>query len=310
MLLHIRHSTVYRYQPEVDLSHHVAHLTPRSTATQTVRQASLAIAPEPDWMQAQTDAYGNLRSLFAIQNRHPVLQIAASSLIETRASMRPALDPRQTPAWEDVREHFRYRSGARWDPSAEFCFASPHVRPHPEFSEFSRSVFTPRRPLLDAGIALMRRIHHELRYASHSTDIQTPAHEALRQRQGVCQDFAHILLACLRMQGLAARYVSGYLLTQPPEGQPRLIGSDASHAWVALYIPARDDTGLAPGGCWVDLDPTNDRWGEDSPGEDYVQLATGRDFADVSPLRGVLRGGASHTLEVSVTVEPVASLKA
>lgn len=307
MLLRISHSTTYHYQPDVDLSHHVAHLKPHTTATQSVKSTSLVITPEPDWIQEQSDVYGNLRSVFAIQSRHPVLQIDAGSVIDTSASALPLIIPEKTPPWEEVREHFRYRSGARWDRETEFCFPSAHVMPHPDFAQFSRSAFTPRRPILEAGIALMQRIHQELQYASQSTDIQTPAHEALQLRRGVCQDFAHILLACLRMQGLAARYVSGYLLTQAPEGQPRLIGSDASHAWVSLYVPQRDAAGLAPGGCWVDLDPTNDRWGLESPGEDYVQLAMGRDFADVSPVRGVLRGGASHTLDVQVTVEPVAA---
>jgi len=127
----------------------------------------------------------------------------------------------------------------------------------------------------------------------------------LQQRQGVCQDFAHILLGCLRTQGLAARYVSGYLLTEPPEGQPRLIGSDASHAWVSVYVPEVQDDTLCTHGQWFDLDPTNNRWGLNSPGVDYVTLALGRDFGDVSPVRGVIHGGASHTLEVGVTVMPV-----
>lgn len=151
-------------------------------------------------------------------------------------------------------------------------------------------------------MALMRRIHEEFTYASQSTDIHTPALQALQDRRGVCQDFAHILIACLRSQGLAARYVSGYLLTHPPEGQDKLIGSDASHAWASVYIP---DLANSPSGGWLDLDPTNNRLGWASPGEDYVQLAVGRDFADVSPLRGVLLGAGSHTLEVGVTVQAV-----
>jgi transglutaminase-like putative cysteine protease len=138
-------------------------------------------------------------------------------------------------------------------------------------------------------------------YESQSTEVNTPALVALTQRKGVCQDFAHILIACLRSLGLAARYVSGYLLTLPAPGTVKLKGSDASHAWGAVYVPD-----LPPGQRWVDLDPTNDRAGWLSPGEDYVTLAIGRDFSDVSPLRGVIHGGASHTLKVGVTVEPVA----
>ena len=146
-------------------------------------------------------------------------------------------------------------------------------------------------------MSLMERIHSDFTYESQSTQINTPALQALEQRKGVCQDFAHIMLACLRSMGLPARYVSGYLLTQPPPGQVKLVGSDASHAWVSVYVGD-----LPEGQRWVDLDPTNNRWGWYAPGVDYVTVATGRDFGDVSPLRGVIHGGASHTLRVGVTV--------
>jgi transglutaminase-like putative cysteine protease len=170
---------------------------------------------------------------------------------------------------------------------------------------YARPSFTPGTPLLLGARDLMRRIHRDFTYASQSTEINTPALEALAQRRGVCQDFAHIMLACLRAQGVAARYVSGYLLTQPAEGQPRLVGSDASHAWVSVYLPdLPDGEGYTR---WWDFDPTNDRDGCGTPGEDYVTLAVGRDFADVSPLRGVIRGGTNHTLTVGVTVEPFAA---
>ena len=204
-----------------------------------------------------------------------------------------------TPAWEKVRNHFEYHAGAAWDAATEFSFASPHVKPHDDFVHYARASFSPHRPLLEASVDLMQRMHRDFEYASQSTDIHTPALDALHQRRGVCQDFAHILLSCLRSLGLAARYVSGYLLTEPPEGQPSLVGSDASHAWVSLYVPGSKGDGL-----WFDLDPTNNRWGLSSPGEDYVCLAWGRDFSDVSPVRGVIHGGESHTLEVAVTVTP------
>lgn len=305
MRLRVTHDTRYLYAPMVDIAQHVAHLKPRNTSAQQVHEASLTISPAPDWEQEQQDVFGNLRSYFSIGQRHELLEIRASSVIDTLPP--PALLPAESPAWEAVRDHFRYRSGAAWDDATEFAFASPHVRPRAEFAEFARSVFTPRRPLLEASVELMRKIHTELRYSSHSTDIHTPAHEALARREGVCQDFAHIFLACARQMGLAARYVSGYLLTEPPEGQEKLVGSDASHAWVSVYLPQQIDSGLAAGGRWVDLDPTNDRWGAGAPGEDYVTLAWGRDYSDVSPVRGVIRGGASHQLEVGVTVEAVAT---
>jgi transglutaminase-like putative cysteine protease len=153
--------------------------------------------------------------------------------------------------------------------------------------------------VLEAANELMERIHADFEYETEATEVNTPALEALAIRKGVCQDFAHIMLASLRSLGLPARYVSGYLLTQPPPGQARLVGSDASHAWVSLYLPGEG----AAAGSWADLDPTNNR----PPGEDYVTVATGRDYSDVSPVRGVLHGGANHTLNVAVSVTPVES---
>jgi transglutaminase-like putative cysteine protease len=150
--------------------------------------------------------------------------------------------------------------------------------------------------LIEAARDLMARIHDDFTYETFSTEVNTPALEALERRTGVCQDFAHIMIGCLRAMGLPARYVSGYLLTQPPPGQPRLIGSDASHAWVAVYLP--DLPGAQDGNGWYDLDPTNNRSGWGSPGEDYVTLALGRDYSDISPMRGVIHGGARHTLTV------------
>lgn len=305
MLLEITHNTTYHYSPSVDIAQHIAHLKLRTLATQQVYRSSLLVSPEPDWKNEYQDVFGNLRSFFSIQSRHDELLISANTLVETGPMAATDIAPEKTAAWEDVREHFRYYTSARWDAATEYTFASPYVVRHPEFDEFIHPVFTARRPLLEAAIDLMARIHHEVSYVSQSTDVNTPAHEALASRQGVCQDFAHIFLSCARTLGLAARYVSGYLLTAPPEGQPRLIGSDASHAWVSLYIPEFSENGLSLGGQWFDLDPTNHRWGLGSPGEDYVTLAIGRDYSDVSPVRGVIRGGAHHVLDVAVTVAPV-----
>jgi len=203
--------------------------------------------------------------------------------------------------WEEARERMRYHRGAAYDPAAEFLFASPYVPRHAEFVEYALPSFAPGRPLVEAARHLMARIHSDFAYETQATDASTPALEALQLRKGVCQDFAHVMLACLRSLGLPARYVSGYLLTQPPPGQPRLVGADASHAWVSVYLPGKSgDGGNSPGG-WADFDPTNGR----QPGEDYVTLAIGRDYSDVSPMRGVLHGGARHTLRVGVTVQPV-----
>jgi transglutaminase-like putative cysteine protease len=169
-------------------------------------------------------------------------------------------------------------------------------------ADYARPSFIAGRALDGAAIDLMQRMHRDFAYEAQSTDIYTPVAQVLAQRRGVCQDFAHLLLSCLRSLGLPARYVSGYMLSEPPPGQARLQGADASHAWVALYVPPL----LAGGqGHWLELDPTNCRHGWGTPGPDYVRLAVGRDFADVSPLRGVLQGGEAHSLQVQVTVEPV-----
>lgn len=291
MLLRILHHTQYRYAAPVLLAQHLAHLRPLDQPGQRVVLHHLLLQPNPAQRSASHDTFGNPREFFALQTPHDVLDVTADSLVATS----PALAwPTASPAWESVRDSFVYRIGAVFDAASEFTFASPYV-PHADaFANFARSAFAPGWPLLQACYALMDKIHTQLRYDSSSTEVNTPALQALQQRKGVCQDFAHIMLGCLRSLGLPARYVSGYLLTQPPPGQPRLVGADASHAWVAVYCA----------GQWYDFDPTNNRCGVGTPGEDYITLATGRDFGDVSPLRGVIHGGGAHTLHVGVTVAP------
>ena len=305
MRLSITHETRYRYSPSVQTAQHVAHLQPADTPCQKVIHHWMQVEPSTP-VQHNIDAFCNHRAYWALTHPHEGLMVRAYSEVET--SVLTASDtPRASitspgQSWESVREHFRYRGGHAGDVHSGFVFGSHHAPVHEAFLAYAQSSFSPGRPLIQAAHELTARMHRDFRYESQSTDINTPALEALQAKRGVCQDFAHILLACLRSLGLPARYVSGYLLTQPPPGQARLVGSDASHAWAAVYLPE-----LANHACqgWLDLDPTNNRTGLASPGEDYVQLAVGRDFADVSPLRGVLQGGASHTLEVAVTVAPL-----
>lgn len=301
MKLRVLHRTTYRYQSAVDMAQHMLHLSPRATALQRVLSHRIAIEPEPATMHQSTDAFGNQRRFFAQQAPHDTLSVLADSTVMT-AAPRPL--PEDAPwhgmTWERVREHFRYRVNAPYEAAAEFLFASPLVERDEAFVQWARPAFAAGAPVLQAARALMERIHGELQYDSASTEVSTPPLEALAQGRGVCQDFAHIMIGCLRSLGLPARYVSGYLLTQPPPGQPRLIGADASHAWAAVCVP-REDGG---DGEWFDFDPTNNRCGWGSPGEDYVTLAIGRDFSDVSPMRGVIQGGAQHTLDVAVTVAP------
>lgn len=298
MRLQITHETVYNYTPAVETAQHMAYLTPLHTANQTLLGHNLQVSPKPAQINTTRDVFGNTRSFFSLQVPHTRLQVIATSQVSTQAVRLPTSDI----TWEAVREHFRYRAGAPFDAANEFVFVSPMVPRDAEFLAYARPSFTAGAGLMAASVDLMHRIYRDFSYESQSTQVNTPALEALAQRKGVCQDFAHILIACLRSMGLPARYVSGYLLTMPAPGTVKLRGSDASHAWAAVYL-----ADLPEGERWLDLDPTNDRAGWPSPGEDYVTLATGRDFSDVSPMRGVIHGGARHTLKVGVTVEPIAT---
>jgi transglutaminase-like putative cysteine protease len=297
--MRITHETRYRYATVVDTAQHVAHLQPPHTACQTLHHYALTIEPEGAQVHVNIDAFGNHRTYFSLASLHSNLSVKAQSVVTTR----PLPEASSSMSWEDVRNFFGYKAGAPGNSAAGFVFGSHHAPVGEVFLQYARTSFTPARPLAIAARDLMQRIYTECTYESYSTDISTPAAQALEQKRGVCQDFAHIMIACLRSVGVAARYVSGYLLTHPAEGQERLIGADASHAWVSVYLPDVALQDHASGG-WLDLDPTNNQSGWASPGTDYVRLAIGRDFADVSPLRGVLLGGATHTLEVGVTVEP------
>ena len=295
MKLRVVHETRYDYEPPVESARHIVHLRPRETPWQRLLHHELVIAPVVAQQSERRDVWGNTRMSFDLHTTHRELRVVADSVVLTGAPP-PASGG---PAWEQVSEGFRFRAGGQWHPAAEFVFPSEYVPRHEDFLGYARDCFKPGAPMLDVAMALMRRIHRDFTYASASTTVDTPAVEALARRRGVCQDFAHVMIACLRARSLAARYVSGYLLTAVPGGAPRLVGSDASHAWVSVWSP--DEDGAAGTGQWHDFDPTNDR----QPGEDYVTLAWGRDFGDVSPMRGLLQGGGDHLLEVGVTVDAV-----
>jgi len=294
MLLHVVHETAYDYVPPVRTAQHMAHLKPMDHGRQRLLSHRLEVEPTPTPPIESLDVYGNTRTFFSLEFAHDALRVRSESLVRTGAPEPAAAGL----PWEQAAERMRYQRDAHYDPATEFAFASPYVPRDQAFAGYARPSFAEGRPLGEAALDLMHRIHRDFEYATTVTDVNTPALEALRLRKGVCQDLAHVMLGCLRSLGLPARYVSGYLLTEPPPGQPRLVGSDASHAWVAVYLPAADD---APG-TWVDLDPTNDR----GAGEDYVTLAIGRDYSDLSPMRGVIHGGAHHSLHVAVTVTPAA----
>jgi transglutaminase-like putative cysteine protease len=296
--LRVRHETRYVYGALVELAHHMAHLRPRDTAWQDIRDFRLLISPEPEGgaagVQESLDSWGNWRAVFSHDRVHAKLVVSASFVAELRPP--GSWTAAHSPAWESARDRLRYRIGSPagqapgLDPAAEFVLASAFAPMTPALADYARSEFTPGRPLLDAADALMRRIHRDFEYKPLSTSVATRAPEALARRQGVCQDFAHVMIGALRSVGLAARYVSGYLLTQPPPGQERLVGADASHAWVAVWCPVHG---------WVAFDPTN----AICAGLDHVTVAWGRDYTDVAPLRGVIRGGGVAVPQVAVTVE-------
>ena len=302
MILDIWHETVYDYELPVDITQHLAYLKPHQQVGQNVLSTLLKVIPEPGYCQDSIDTFGNIKTYFSIETRHLKLKAIAKSRVQTQLIEPTLIDLSQGPSWEEVRQHHRYAGHQVIDSSADFLFSSPMILFDSTFSEFAKDCFTPGQSVLKATHALMQKIFQQMEYKSASTDVNTLAIDSLKNGMGVCQDFSHIMITCLRMLGLPAQYVSGYMLTQPPPGKPRLIGSDASHAWVALYVPAI--AGFAASG-WYHFDPTNDRFGLHAPGSEYVILSKGRDYSDVSPIRGVIHGGGQHTLAVAVTVLPV-----
>jgi transglutaminase-like putative cysteine protease len=257
---------------------------------QQVLTHDLTIDPLPARRQVQRDVFGNLRTCFTIDAPHDEFVVDAHS----RVLLTPGTGPLawgQSPPWEQVAESMRYVSGRRFEPTSEFVFASPLVPLLPQARNYASELFAPGRPWLDLVLDLMHAVHSDLQYVPGVTDVHTPLAAVFAERRGVCQDYAHLLIGVMRARGLPARYVSGYLLTRPAPGRPRLLGADASHAWVQAWCPAQG---------WVDLDPTNDL----VPHLSHVRLAVGRDYSDVPPLRGVIRGGGEHSLEVAVSVIP------
>jgi transglutaminase-like putative cysteine protease len=291
--LRVRHLTRYDYDAPVELAHHLAHLRPRATAAQAVSNWQLEVTPEPDEasvaQDGSIDVFGNWRHCFSHARVHDRLEVLSS--FDAALAPPHQVDTPASPSWEQVAAQLRYRAGSTMPEACEFALGSPHAPRSALFVRFAGDLFAPNRPLLDAIDALMRRVHEQFEYRMQSTDVATHALQALQLRRGVCQDFAHVMIAVCRSMGLAARYVSGYLSTRPPAGQPRLVGSDASHAWVSVWCPVHG---------WIDFDPTNNI----RPALEHVTLAWGRDYGDVAPLRGVIRGGTAARPQVQVTVEP------
>ena len=289
-LLSVVHDTCYDYDTPVEVAHHSARLRPRDTATQQVLDWMLDIDPAPEGQVHESlDVFGNWRHGFSHALVHDSLSV--SSRFKARILAPAPLQVHRSPGWQQVVRALDYRAGVQQPGAVEFRFGSRFAPVHPDLAAFAAEHFGADQSLLTCALALMRAIHAGMTYKPLSTDVATDALEALASGQGVCQDFAHVMIGAMRSLGLAARYVSGYLLTHPPAGQPRLIGADASHAWVEVWCPIHG---------WVALDPTNDL----VTGQDHVTLAWGRDYGDVAPLRGVIRGGGAAPPVVAVTVSP------
>lgn len=298
-LLEVEHLTHYRYAGPVDVAHHLGYLRPLDDERQRVTWFEMSVAPEPLQQHSEPDHLGNRRACFTVTVPHRELTVRTTSRVRVQAE--PPLDAAASQPWQAVRERLRYVAGAPYEAASEFVFASPYVPSLPALRDLALPSFAAGTPVAQAAIHLMERIHTGFAYRSASTEVDTPLTEVLATRQGVCQDFAHLMIGALRSLGLAARYVSGYLLTAMPGNGAQaapMLGADASHAWVAVWCPMADGTPAR----WLELDPTNNLL----PSTAHVRLAVGRDYGDVTPLRGVIRGGGAHQLEVQVRTRQLA----
>ena len=291
MRYRVTHETVYEYEELVSIAHNELRLEPRETERQERLGTALRIEPMPRATTTERDYFGNPAHFFTVEDPHHRMVLVAQSELEIRA---PAEGQPETPAWNELRESLRGELAATGLAAFEMCFPSPLVPLAREFADYGAPFFATGRPILDGVLDLTHRIHTDFAYRPGATSVTTPVRDVLAAREGVCQDFAHLELACLRSLGLPARYVSGYLHTQPAEGRERLVGADASHAWISVYC--------GPAG-WIDVDPTNDLVVRDQ----HLTLAWGRDYGDVSPIKGVILGGGGHTVEVGVDVALIAS---
>lgn len=294
---HVRHETAYDYTAPVTLSSHIAHLEARTSAWQSVVRHRLEIVPVPEQVAPGVDPFGNPIARISIATPHRRLAVVGETEVAVAARPWSATNFGEYWDWQRTVAGLSYRGGLPL-PATRFRFESPHVRIKQELAALADPFLRAEDNLAAASLALTRHIHAAFTYEPSSTEIGTSVVDVLRERRGVCQDFAHLMIAALRSHGLAARYVSGYLLTEVAPGSARLVGVDASHAWVAVYCPSGGGSGD-----WLEFDPTNGGLAD----RRYITLGWGRDFSDVSPLRGVILGGGEHDLSVAVTVTPIAA---
>ena len=289
MIYDVSHRTTFSYASNVTISQHFLHLKPRDTSQQSVGQHALIINPAPTVNRPGRDYFGNPTNYLTVEEPHDRLTIVSNSRVSVSEREIPPLS--DSPPWEELAGLVMAAATPEARDAVQYVFDSPFTRSRLAL-EYATPSFPPGRPVLEACVDLMSRIFRDFSYVSGVTDVTTPVDRVMSERRGVCQDFAHLQIACLRAMGVPARYVSGYLRTHPPEGQARRIGADASHAWLGMWAPTHG---------WVDLDPTNDLL----PGDEHITIAYGRDYGDVSPINGIVLGGGAQEIAVAVDVAPV-----
>ena len=290
VLYEVSHRTTYRYSVPVSFSQHLIHLSPRLCPHQTCHRTALIVLPTPTHHAQENDYFGNPTSYITLQHQHRELILHAKSVIEVMP--RASLDPRLSAPWDEVYPRLFHDTSNEGLEALQYVFETAKTRVNQAIRGYALACFPHGRPLLEGVMELTARIYHEFRYDPTATTVSTPVEEVFEARRGVCQDFAHLQLACLRALRLPARYVSGYLLTRAPEGKEKLIGADASHAWLSVWCPGHG---------WVDVDPTNNLL----VSVEHVTVAWGRDYGDVSPVSGAIFGGGAHTVQVAVDVLPL-----
>jgi transglutaminase-like putative cysteine protease len=290
LLYEITHTSTYEYAGSVSVSHHLLRLTPRHYSKQSCRSHELTVDPTAATISLHSDYFGNPTHFISVERPHQKLVITSRSRVAVSPAFVP--EPSETPAWETVRARCRDDHSGRSLEAHEFTYASPLVPIDGAFADYGAASFSKDRPVLEAVADLTRRIHEDFTFDASATTVTTPVSDVFEQRRGVCQDFAQLEIACLRSLGLPARYVSGYLETDPAPGQEKLRGVDASHAWVSFFCP-----GIG----WIDVDPTNNCF----PSLRHITIGWGREYADVAPVRGALVGGGQNQ-NVSVAVDVIA----
>lgn len=291
MQYQVTHTTKYTYPQPVSLCHNIARLLVRNSDGQVCTNTSIAINPEPDILQEYDDYFGNRVIYFAIQKEHRELMVTIQSTVEKQLQQNQVLDFYKDISWESARQMLLEPGDANFE-ARQFVYETSYTKSSDEILQYTLPSFAPGRSVFEAVKDIMHRIYKDFEFDPGFTTLATPLSQVMAARKGVCQDFAHLAIACLRAMGLPARYVSGYIETLPPEGKEKLVGVDASHAWFSVFIP---NTG------WVDFDPTNNIL----PGLQHITIGWGRDYADITPLKGIIQSSGTHELAVSVDVRRI-----